>query len=113
MNLRFLPMSTALAPFFSGVRRLPLLFSSQVVSASSFIVPYLQFQKERTTDAPRSGANGYGDLAFFLGVGATAYSISVSSRSRFLASRSVSRTDLTKGSDSFCPAILPVCWPRK
>ncbi len=78
MNLRFLPMSTALAPFFSGVRRLPLLFSSQVVSASSFIVPYLQFQKERTTDAPRSGANGYGNLAFFLGVGATAYSIWVS-----------------------------------
>src|SRR6185503_16303985 len=39
MNLRFLPMSTALAPFFPGVQRLPLLFSSPVVSASSFIVP--------------------------------------------------------------------------
>ena len=75
MNLRFLPMSTALAPFFSGVQRLPLLLSSQVVSASSFIVPYLQFQKERATDVPRAGANGHGNLAFFLGVGATAYSI--------------------------------------
>lgn len=76
MNLRFLPMSTALAPFFSGVKRLPLLFSSQVVSASSFIVPYLQFQRERggATDGPAHAA-GYGNLAFFLGVGATAYSI--------------------------------------
>jgi predicted branched-subunit amino acid permease len=57
------------------VQRLPLLFSSQVVSASSFIVPYLQFQKERVSDIPRAGANGHGNLAFFLGVGATAYSI--------------------------------------
>ena len=47
MNLRFLPMSTALAPFFRGVKRLPLFISSHVISASSFIVPYLQFQKEQ------------------------------------------------------------------
>ncbi|MGH7927062.1 MAG: AzlC family ABC transporter permease, partial [Candidatus Binatia bacterium] len=76
MNLRFLPMSTTLAPFFRGIERLPLLLASHVVSASSFIVPYLQFQKEReaalrdSSDAPRS--NGYGNLAFFLGVGSTA-----------------------------------------
>ena len=44
MNLRFLPMSTALAPFFRGVKRLPFLISCLVVSASSIIVPYLQFQ---------------------------------------------------------------------
>ncbi len=77
MNLRFLPMSTALAPFFRGVRKLPLLISSQVVSASSFIVPYLQFQKEAVAaDAQRSpGAGGYGNLAFFLGVGVTAFII--------------------------------------
>jgi predicted branched-subunit amino acid permease len=51
MNLRFLPMSTALAPFFRGVKRLPLMLASHVVSASSFIVPYLQFQKERCAAA--------------------------------------------------------------
>jgi len=77
MNLRFLPMSTALAPFFRGVRRLPLLMSSHVVSASSFIVPYLQFQKERGGVAAdrqaAHGAGGYGNLAFFLGVGVTAF----------------------------------------
>jgi predicted branched-subunit amino acid permease len=76
MNLRFLPMSTALAPFFSGVKRLPLLLSSHVVSASSFIVPYLQFQKERESEPQTVGnpiAKGYSNLAFFLGVGVTAF----------------------------------------
>jgi predicted branched-subunit amino acid permease len=73
MNLRFLPMSTALAPFFRGVKRLPLLLASHVVTASSFIVPYLQFQKERETSAGRSAADGYGNLGFFVGVGATSF----------------------------------------
>ena len=78
MNLRFLPMSTALAPFFSGVKRLPLLLSSHVISASSFIVPYLQFQKERQSEPAITGdqsAKGYGNLAFFLGVGVTAFTV--------------------------------------
>ncbi len=75
MNLRFLPMSTALAPFFRGVKRLPLLLSSHVISASSFIVPYLQFQKERDgmTGAAPAEPDGYGNLAFFLGVGLTSF----------------------------------------
>jgi len=76
MNLRFLPMSTALAPFFRGVKRLPLLLAAHVVSASSFIVPYLQFQKERdgTTRAPSAAPpDGYSNLAFFLGVGMTSF----------------------------------------
>lgn len=77
MNLRFLPMSAALAPYFSGVKRLPLLFASHVISASSFIVPYLQFQKEREEVSDDSGAlqriDGYKNLAFFLGVGATSF----------------------------------------
>jgi predicted branched-subunit amino acid permease len=81
MNLRFLPMSMALAPFFHGVKRAPLLISSHVVSASSFIVPYMQFQKERETvaDSTATQANhGYGNLAFFLGVGATSFIVWVS-----------------------------------
>ncbi|MGH7854901.1 MAG: AzlC family ABC transporter permease [Candidatus Binatia bacterium] len=69
MNLRFLPMSTALAPFFRGVKRWPLLLASHVISASSFIVPYMQFQKERKVLAE----NGYGNVAFFLGVGVTSF----------------------------------------
>ncbi len=68
-------MSTALAPFFRGVKRLPLLLSSHVISASSFIVPYLQFQKERDgmTGAAPAEPDGYGNLAFFLGVGLTSF----------------------------------------
>ena len=74
MNLRFLPMSTALAPFFRGVKRLPLLVASHVISASSFIVPYLQFQKEREAGGD-SVADGYGNLGFFVGVGATSFTV--------------------------------------
>ena len=79
MNLRFVPMSMALAPFFRGVRHWPLLISSHVVSASSFIVPYLQFQKEREASGGRSVADGYGNLGFFVGVGATSFSVWVAS----------------------------------
>ena len=75
MNLRFLPMSMALAPFFRGVKRIPLLIASHVVSASSFIVPYLQFQKERESSGGRATAGGYGNLGFFVGVGATSFSV--------------------------------------
>jgi predicted branched-subunit amino acid permease len=77
MNLRFLPMSAALAPYFSGVRPLTLLLSCHFISASSFIVPYLQFQKERTASAHHSpavqAAHGYSNLWLFLGVGATSF----------------------------------------
>jgi len=96
MNLRFLPMSTALAPFFRGVKRWPLLLSSHLVSASSFIVPYLQFQKEREaalrerTEASRT--DGSGNLAFFLGIGATAFAVWVAgSASGFLVALGVPR----------------------
>jgi len=75
MNLRFLPMSTALAPFFRGVKRLQLLIASHVVSASSFIVPYLQFQKEREARDGNAMVDGYGNLGFFVGVGATAFTV--------------------------------------
>jgi predicted branched-subunit amino acid permease len=73
MNLRFLPMSAALAPYFAGARRSKLLASCQFVSASSFIVPYLQFQKERENDHPTPGGNA--NLDFFLGVGVTSFAI--------------------------------------
>jgi predicted branched-subunit amino acid permease len=77
MNLRFLPMSAALAPYFLGVRRVKLLASCHVVSASSFIIPYLHFQKEREAAAeninPPPPPDGYANLYFFLGVGTTSF----------------------------------------
>lgn len=77
MNLRFLPMSTALAPFFRGVKRWQLLAASHVISASSFIVPYMQFQKEQKALAENSPSghteDGYVNLTFFLGVGFTSF----------------------------------------
>jgi predicted branched-subunit amino acid permease len=77
MNLRFLPMSAALAPYFAGARRARLLLACQFLSASSFIVPYLQFQKEREAAAsanpPGQGGDGDRNLVFFLGVGMTSF----------------------------------------
>lgn len=76
MNLRFLPMSAALAPYFRGVSRTQLLLASHVISASSFIVPYMQFQKERSdarTAATQSLSGGRGNLVFFIGVGVTSF----------------------------------------
>ena len=73
INLRFLPMSAALAPFFSGVRRSVLLFSSHFISASSFVVPYLQFRKEKDELSAQSRADGHGNLNFFLAVATTSF----------------------------------------
>jgi predicted branched-subunit amino acid permease len=70
MNLRFLPMSAALAPYCAGAQRLKLLLSCHFVSASSFIVPYLQFQTERDSGSKLSGND---NLDFFLGVGGTSF----------------------------------------
>ena len=72
VNLRFLPMSTALAPFFKNVRRGWLFCAAHFISASSFIIPYLQFQKEKTSVGSRAAENrGRANVDFFLGVGVT------------------------------------------
>jgi predicted branched-subunit amino acid permease len=77
MNLRFLPMSASLAPYFAGAARLRLLLASHFVSASSFIIPYLQFEKERALERVQPGKGdrtvGVRNLYFFLGVGMTAF----------------------------------------
>jgi branched chain amino acid efflux pump len=77
MNLRFLPMSAALAPYFRGVKRARLAVSCHVVSASSFIIPYLHFRKEREAAAEdkalRPPPDGCANLYFFLGVGTTSF----------------------------------------
>ena len=77
LNLRFLPMSATLAPYFSGVSRLRLYFASHFISASSFVVPYFHFQREeRESGAPEAtAAMGERNLGFFLGVGVTSFTV--------------------------------------
>ena len=77
INLRFLPMSTAIAPYFHRVRRWTILLCSHFISASTFILPYIRFQKESllvSTDE-KDGSTGYGNLHYFLGVGTTSFSV--------------------------------------
>ncbi len=102
MNLRFLPMSTALAPYFRGVNRRWLVLSSHVVSASSFIVPYLQFHKERQAENVCRFA-GAANLAFFLGVGASSFVVWVAGTA---AGHIVSR-GFPPGFDEALKFILP------
>ncbi len=79
INLRFLPMSTALAPYFRRIRRLTLLISSQFISASSFIPSYLRFQKEEKSNFESSSEemneSGQRNLHYFLGVSVTSFSV--------------------------------------
>jgi predicted branched-subunit amino acid permease len=73
MNLRFLPMSAAMAPYFRRVRWTRLLWASQFISASSFVVPYVRFQKEEKSGGASERADKSEEhLDFFLGIGMTA-----------------------------------------
>ncbi|HEY2990774.1 MAG TPA: AzlC family ABC transporter permease [Candidatus Binatia bacterium] len=77
MNLRFLPMSATMAPYFRGVKRTRLLWASHFISASSFVLPYVRFQKEEKEAASTGTAAQTGDdnLSFFLGIGMTAFCV--------------------------------------
>jgi predicted branched-subunit amino acid permease len=74
VNLRFLPMSTALAPYFRGVRPRRLLAAAHFIVASSFIIPYLRFRQE-SASRERLATDGQRNLSFFLGVGITSFLI--------------------------------------
>jgi predicted branched-subunit amino acid permease len=74
VNLRFLPMSTALAPYFRGVRPRRLLVAAHFIVASSFIIPYLRFRQE-SASSTHPATDGQRNLSFFLGVGITSFLI--------------------------------------
>lgn len=69
INLRFLPMSAAIAPYFRGVKRARMVFAAHFISASTFALPYLHFQREeRESDSPgAAGERSERNLRFFLG----------------------------------------------
>jgi predicted branched-subunit amino acid permease len=73
INLRFLPMSAALAPYFRGAPLRRLLGAAQLIVASSFIVPYLRFRHEAESRGQASSGEGQSNLTFFLGVGITSF----------------------------------------
>lgn len=77
MNLRFLPMSAAMAPYFRRVKRTRLLWASHFISASSFVLPYVKFQQEEKESASAGGTSKTSaeNLSFFLGIGMTAFCV--------------------------------------
>ncbi|HEY3303104.1 MAG TPA: AzlC family ABC transporter permease [Candidatus Binatia bacterium] len=77
MNLRFLPMSATMAPYFRRVKWTRLLWAAHFISASSFVLPYVRFQKEAEEAASTGAAARTSDehLSFFLGIGMTAWCV--------------------------------------
>jgi len=77
INLRFLPMSTAIAPYFRRVRRVTILFYSHFLSASTFIPAYVRFQKESRLSSgdEKVETTGHDNLRYFLGVATTSFSV--------------------------------------
>jgi len=77
INLRLLVMSAAMAPYFRGVKRAARLLSIHFLGISSFIVPYLHFQKhiERLPQSEAVAEISLENLSYYLGVALTNYSV--------------------------------------
>lgn len=76
INLRFLVMSAAIAPYFGRVKRSTLLLASHLISISTFILPYVHFQNESKTLAQNERADlGEKNLSYFLGLALTSFSV--------------------------------------
>lgn len=77
INLRFLVMSAAIAPYFGRVKRAVLLLSSHLISISTFIIPYVHFQKQSGTmgQVERNEEWGRENFHFFLGLAVTSFSV--------------------------------------
>ncbi len=76
INLRFLVMSAAIAPYFGRIKRAALLCSSHMISISTFIIPYVHFQKEaRQAPGEKMEDRGRGNFDYFLGVAVTSFSV--------------------------------------
>jgi predicted branched-subunit amino acid permease len=74
INLRFLVMSAAIAPYFGRVKRRTLLWSSHLISISTFILSYVHFQKE-AAKSERTEESGRNNLHYFLGLSLSSYAV--------------------------------------
>ena len=77
INLRFLVMSAAIVPYFGRMRRSALLLSSHLISISTFIIPYVHFQKQsgETARADRNEDQGRRNFQYFFGLALTSFSV--------------------------------------
>jgi len=77
INLRFLVMSAAIAPYFGRIKRPALLLSSHLISISTFILPYVHFQKQsnESAEAGTIEERGRSNFHYFLGLAMTSFSV--------------------------------------
>jgi len=82
INVRFLPMSASLAPYFRCARGMRLFLAAHLVSPSSFILTHLYGQKQTTLpdatsrNESRNEKNKY--LDYFFGISITCFLVWVS-----------------------------------
>lgn len=74
INLRFLVMSAAIARYFSRVKRTTLILCSHFISISTFILPYVHFQK-LPSGSNDTGESGRENLHYFLGMALTSFAV--------------------------------------
>lgn len=77
INLRFVVMSATIAPYFGRVRRAALFFASHLISISTFIIPYVHFQKQPREQVGADAIEEWGrsNFHYFLGLAATSISV--------------------------------------
>lgn len=77
INLRFLVMSAAIAPYFGQVKRRTLFCCSQLISISTFILSYVHFQKSAVVPigSEMTERKGRENLRYFLGLSLTSYTV--------------------------------------
>src|SRR3990170_2631446 len=77
INVRFLPMSATLAPYFRWARGGRLFLAAHLVSPSSFILTHLHVQKEKSApDSPAQSKilnEGEKYLEYYFGISITCY----------------------------------------
>jgi predicted branched-subunit amino acid permease len=74
INLRFLVMSAAIAPYFAGIKRPALLLASHLISISTFILPYVHFQKQ-SSKGEKMEQRGKSNFHYFLGLAVPSFSV--------------------------------------
>jgi len=77
INLRFLVMSAAIAPYFGRRKRSALLLSSHLISISTFIFPYVHFQKQSSELAETESIEerARNNFHYFLGLAVSSFSV--------------------------------------
>lgn len=77
INVRFLPMSATLVPYFRWARKVRLLFAAHFISPSSFVLTHVHLQKKEALSVPNLHDDAVNEseknLDYYFGVSLTCF----------------------------------------